>query len=135
MERQKKVVDASVIVKLFADEENSDKALLLRDKHINEEICLIAPEFILLEVINALKYKKLNEEILKKSNEELWGIQLKTINLDDSLIKKSIEISAKYNLSIYDSVYVALAEIHNAQLITADEKLLKLPNSVNFEKC
>ena len=44
---QEKVVDASVVVKWFADEEGSDRALKLRDGHIGGELSLVAPELIL----------------------------------------------------------------------------------------
>ncbi|MGB9760741.1 MAG: type II toxin-antitoxin system VapC family toxin [Thermoproteota archaeon] len=53
------VVDASVIVKWFVEEENSDKAIKIRDKYIEGEIKLVAPKIITFEVLNALYYKKL----------------------------------------------------------------------------
>ncbi|MGB9895581.1 MAG: type II toxin-antitoxin system VapC family toxin [Thermoproteota archaeon] len=53
------VVDASVIVKWFVEEENSDNAIKIRDKYIEGEIKLVAPEIITFEVLNALYYKKL----------------------------------------------------------------------------
>ena len=56
---QEKVVDASVVVKWFSDEEGSDRALKLRDGHIGGELSLVAPELILYEVTNALRYKPL----------------------------------------------------------------------------
>ena len=37
------VVDASVIVKWFVEEEGSDKSLKLRDRYIEGEIRIIAP--------------------------------------------------------------------------------------------
>ena len=55
MERQKKIVDASVMVKIFAEEEDSDKASKLLEEHINGNVTLMAPELIFLETLNALR--------------------------------------------------------------------------------
>ncbi|MGC8578222.1 MAG: hypothetical protein ACP5M7_09575 [Thermoproteota archaeon] len=66
------VVDASVVVKWFVEEENSDKAIKIRDKYIEGEIKLIAPEIITFEVLNALYYKKLfSESEMKEISEAL----------------------------------------------------------------
>ncbi len=51
------VVDVSVVIKWFGEEEYSDKAILLRDRYIEGEISIIAPELMLYEVLNALYYK------------------------------------------------------------------------------
>src|SRR3989344_2628135 len=67
MEREKKIVDASVLVKLFSIEEDSNKAEYLIKNHVTEKIILIIPELLFLEVSNALKYKK---------NDFLLNIQL-----------------------------------------------------------
>jgi predicted nucleic acid-binding protein len=55
---QSLVVDASVVVKWFVDEENSDKAIRIRDKYIDGEISVMAPDIIIFEVLNALYYKR-----------------------------------------------------------------------------
>ena len=132
MERQKKVIDASIAVKLFAEEENSDKAHILMEKFINGQINIIAPELIFLETLNALRYKKFDKINLDSSNKEMFDFQFEIININKDILDKSIDLVQNYNLTIYDAVYAALAEIHNAQLITADNKLLKTPNAINL---
>ncbi len=128
MEREKKIIDASVAVKWFAKEENSDIAIGLRDKHKNDEIILIVPELLFLEVINALKYKKENLEKLREVNKELWNFQLSVKKLNNDLINKAIDISIENNFTIYDSIYVALAQMNDCELITGDEELAEIPN-------
>ncbi len=134
MERQKKIIDASIIVKWFANEDGSDKAIKLRDQHISEELTLIVPEFVFLEVLNALKYKKVKKEYLEKASKDFLDFQLEVVHLDEFLLKKAIGISIEYDLSIYDSVYASLAQIHGTQLITEDDKLLKFPNALSLKK-
>jgi len=57
------VVDASVVVKWFVEEENSSKAIEIRDKYVNAELKLIAPEILLFEVLNALFYKNYSQKL------------------------------------------------------------------------
>jgi predicted nucleic acid-binding protein len=127
MERQKKVVDASAIIKWFLHEGGSEEAIELKEKHVNNEIQLIVPELIFLEVLNALRYKNLDEERLKQINNLLWDINFEVKKLDSTLLNNAIKISIKYDLSIYDAIYAALAEINNCQLVTFDNKLKKVP--------
>ncbi|MBI2631710.1 type II toxin-antitoxin system VapC family toxin [Candidatus Pacearchaeota archaeon] len=134
MERQKKVLDASIIVKWFSKEENTEKALLLRDQHINQEIEIVIPEMAFLEVINSLRYKKKSEEELKKAIKDLWDVQLKIVALTADLLNKTVKIALNYNLTIYDSLYVSIAKLYGASLITADTDIVKLPEAISIEK-
>ena len=129
MEKQKKVIDASVILKWFSKEIDSDKALKLKESHLSKEFILITPEFLILEIMNALRYKKIDEPNLFKANKALWEIQLHVEHTNSFLLEKTISLSLKHNLSIYDAVYAALAQLHGCQLVTVDEKLSKLPQA------
>ena len=118
------VIDASVLIKWFVNEIKSDSAIKIRDQYIKEEVNLIAPNLILYEVLNALKYIKLhNQEEVGEIFEIIinYGIELFTLNKE--LANKAIEIAMKSKLSLYDSTYVALANIKKGKLVTADERL------------
>ena len=135
MERQKTlVVDASLAIKWFLKEENSDKALIIRENHISGKTLLIVPELIFLEVTNALRYKKLDLKKISYINKSLWEFQFKTQKIDKLILDKTIENSIKYNITIYDALYVTLAQIHGTFLITADKELYKVPNVIALEK-
>jgi len=56
------VIDASVVVKWFVDEEGSEGALAIRKKYAEGEAEIIAPELILFEALNALRHKGLFTE-------------------------------------------------------------------------
>jgi len=129
MERQKKVIDASIAVKWFIKEEGRKATINLRDMHIREEIVLVAPELIILEILNSLRYKNNDKEKLKEINENLIKIQIEIVPLNKFLMEKAIAAAVEYNLTIYDALYVAIAQINGIELITEDEKLLKVPNS------
>jgi len=130
MAAEKKVVDSSIIVKWFLNEPDSDKAIKLRDDHINGKILIIVPELAFIEVMNALRYKNCNTAELSKANSALWDIQLHVEKLDLFLLEKTYNIALKHNISIYDSLYIALAGIFNTFLVSADKELLKVPNVV-----
>jgi predicted nucleic acid-binding protein len=134
MERQKKIIDASVAVKLFAKEEGSEIAVKLRDRHINGEIVIVVPELFFMEILNALRYKKLSEEVLDKANKDLWKVQFEVISLDEFILDKAIKASVDYGLTIYDGIYAALSQIYGTELITDDKKLLKIPNAVSLKE-
>jgi predicted nucleic acid-binding protein len=50
------ILDASVILKWFVDEESSDQALRIRDEFCRGEREIVVPDLLLLEVANALRY-------------------------------------------------------------------------------
>lgn len=134
MEKQKKVLDASVILKWFRHETQSEKALELLDEYNLGKIDIIVPELAFLEVINGLRYKKESEEILISINHKLWDLELEIERVNMLLLQKAAQLAVKHNLTIYDSLYVAIANFHGAPLITADELLYKLPNVIPLEK-
>lgn len=133
MERQEKLIDASVIVKWFSKEENSDKALRLKEGHISQELRLIIPELSLIEVINALRYKEKDESKLKDANKTLQDIQLGIKSITKDLINKAIENALKYDITIYDSIYVSLAQMYGCPFVTADSTLYSIPNVISLE--
>lgn len=130
MAPEKKVMDSSIIAKWFLNETDSAKALKLRDDHIKGKILIVVPELAFIEVINALRYKNYDAGALSKANSALWDIQLRIEKLDLFLLEKAHSIALKYDLSIYDSLYIALAGVFNTFLITADKELKKVPNVV-----
>jgi len=133
MEKQEKVIDASVIFKWFSQEEHSDKAIILLKEHVNQEIRLIIPDFAIIEVINALRYKKNSEEI-SNANKDIWGLQLKIEKINKDTLEKAITLALKNNLTIYDSIYVAISQLLSVPLITSDAELFKLPNVIPLDK-
>ena len=123
---EKVVCDASVVVKWFIEEPFSDKALKLRDKHINGEIRIAAPHLLPFEVLNALKYSNLfSKEELRDAALSLsyYGIEL--YPLKNNFAKITVEIAMDNNITVYDAAYVALAQILDTKLYTADKKLIE----------
>jgi len=135
MERKEVIVDASVVVKWFVEEEYSREARLVRDAYANGLIDIAAPSLLPYEVLNALKYSgAFGEEELKEVAKTLEDFQLTLYNLEGKLAEKSVELAMRKGITIYDASYVALAQILNTELYTADEKLIRKVRGLNIIK-
>ena len=118
------VIDASAAAKWFLEEEDTDKALALRDAHLEGRISLTAPDLLVYEVANALNYNP------KVSDDDLTARVQDLLELDLDLVPPSIEYTShtartarQLSISIYDASYVALSNVIATNLVTADKRL------------
>lgn len=122
------VVDASVLVKWFLHHQEEDRirALALRDLHISGRSAIIIPQLALLEILNAIRFSpKAKEEDGALALEALQDLHLETKPPEFDLLRKANAIAWAYKITIYDALYVALAEQVGYPLITADEVMVK----------
>lgn len=120
------VVDASVVVKWFIEENDSDKAILLRDRFIEGKVKFFIPSLLYFEVLNALKYSQLfDSSELNDAGESLENYGLKVVAIKNELRKNMIKIALEYGLSIYDASYLGLSIGLDKLFCTADEKIIK----------
>lgn len=123
----KYVVDASVGAKCVIPELHTDKSIRLRDAYLQGIHALIAPDFYPVEVAHSIT----RAERQKRINLAQGVIALRdTLNalprldLSVPLLPRAYAISSNARLGVYDCVYIALAEIEQCELITADDKLV-----------
>ncbi|MFX1313861.1 MAG: type II toxin-antitoxin system VapC family toxin [Promethearchaeota archaeon] len=120
------VIDASVVVKWFIEEIDSDKARFLRDKFIEGKIELIAPSLLYFEVLNALKYSQLfNPSELDDAGESLENYGFNVITIKDQIRNQMIKVAVDHEISIYDASYLGLSISLDKIYYTADEKIIK----------
>lgn len=124
MAGQKKVIDASIGVKWFTNEEESLNARELLKQHIQGEVVLVVPDLFFYEVYNAIRYKKNQGEILFRCIIDLFSFQLERAQLSPALASKAGEIAFGNNISFYDAVYLALALQIKSPCISSDKKIL-----------
>ncbi len=120
------VVDASVLVKWFMEEEGRDRALALRQLHTSRRSAIFISELTFLEILNAIRYSpKSNEEDGAEALHVLQNLRLQVRSIEFDLLRKTNAIAWAYKVTIYDALYVALAEQLGYPLITADEVMVK----------
>lgn len=128
------VLDASVVLKWFLIEEGTQEALELKKEYEAGEISIAAPDLLIYEVINVLRFKKhFSEIILKKSLDSLIALNLELFSPSEHIIEESIHISCHTNLSIYDCSYLALSHQLNTLLITTDKTVFNSAKQLHFK--
>jgi predicted nucleic acid-binding protein len=119
---KKVVVDASVAVKWFIPEIHAQSALNL----LATDMVLMAPDLICAEVGNVFWKKHLRDEIaaeyLSLMLKDLAEIPVRLYPFM-GLLSRAWTIAVRHKRSYYDSLYLALAQIQDCLLVTADRKL------------
>lgn len=115
------VVDASVAVKWFLPEVHSDEAVrLLRDDYL-----LFAPDLIWTELGNVL-WKKWRQREIEANMARLILEDFRRFPLEvrssDTLLATAWAIAEELHQTMYDSLYLALAESKGYRLVTADHR-------------
>jgi predicted nucleic acid-binding protein len=117
------VVDASVAVKWFCRENDTDRArelLAIPDP-------LIAPDFLLIEAASTFWKKVKRSELLMIHAERHLGELpefFRTIFPARDLMKEALSLAFRMKHSVYDCIYLALARREGVPLVTADDELI-----------
>lgn len=122
------VVDASVGAKWYFEEESQDIALTLLARAKNKEIKLIVPGLFYLEVGN-ICWKRFRRRIIQFDDAVAVLDKISRLPMerhsDHELAAAALENAIRFDIPIYDGIYVALAEVYVAPLVTADEGILR----------
>ena len=120
------VIDASLAAMWAVPEVYSDQALTLANQWAEENTRLIAPCLMLTEVTNAFYKRVFRREMdLATAIAALhvvleFGIEIRE---EPGLHSRAMELSHQLKRpTTYDCHYLALAEIHNCELWTCDER-------------
>lgn len=123
--RRERVVDASVVIKLFVNEDFSTEA---RRFFKTPGLRLYAPDFLYVECTNILwKYIRRFNVPLQTAQHSLYKLQRLRFHPVSAplFLESAIELAARYGLSAYDATYASLAQSFSIPLVTADEKLIR----------
>jgi len=132
MAKRTLVLDASVIIKWFTQEEKREQAIDLREKHINGDIEIVVPDLLLYEVSNALRFNpNFKEEDIKKAIQSLFDIDINIVVPVQETLQEAVDIAYSKNITIYDAFYIALAQTIGFDFITADEKLYEKTKDIS----
>jgi len=118
------VVDASVILKRFVQEADSPEATRLRERHLTGAVLLAAPDLLLYEIGNALRFKRdFTATDTRDALSDLLHLQLELMTPTERLLRKAVDLAHRHRLTYYDSIYLAVANELETTLITADKRL------------
>ena len=127
------VVDTSVVLKWFLERGEADvaEARALRATYLRGQCLLRAPDFLFVEVANALTTRQGSKaERVREALNALREIGLSLTPLRESTLSLAVELAASLRVTVYDSYFLALADQTGSRLVTADERFLRraLPN-------
>ena len=121
------VLDTSAIIRLFIPDGPLPDGL---EDFVNAawhaEASLLTPELALTEAAQVLRKKELAKFLKQPEVDDIlsaiMALPLETIDHYD-LLPDALEIARQKNLTVYDSLFLALAIKRKATLLTADEQL------------
>ena len=120
------VLDASAILRLFL--EGPHRAEIMRIVRSHGEFH--SPAWTLLEIANALKTavsmktKLITTEEAETIFSDVCRLEFVRHEADTDLIKEALDLAIRCGLTVYDAVYVVLAQQLSAVVLTADAKLI-----------
>ena len=121
------IIDASVVNKLFFPQEvGYVQVRNIIENHLNNSGMITVPDLLFYEVANALATKtnvpksKIGEALLELDNYGLEVFYPTIENMTNAGI-----FSKDNHVSVYDAIYVILAQENKCDLITADDKFAK----------
>lgn len=115
------VIDASVAVKWFLPEVHAEAARRV----LRPQQELLAPDLIWAEVGNVLWKKSSRTEITSEAARDILRdfhrFPLRTYTVK-SLLQPAWDLAERFHISVYDSLYLALAVSRGCTLVTADRQ-------------
>lgn len=124
------VVDASVVVKWFIDEQDSAPARVLMQDFAARDVELHSPAILPFEVLNALRFHPgCTEEFLLSVQTALERFALREHPFRGEYCRRALHIASRDELAVYDAAYLALARELGAKLVTADDALARAAGS------
>jgi predicted nucleic acid-binding protein len=121
------VVDTSVVVNALITQRFTAAA----EQWIEVSTPILAPEFLRIELANTLWKVEKAGYIDQRESDEAWRhIMTGRIRFlpDMDYLDNARRIARRLNHPIYDCLYLAVSEAHDATLVTADRRLYQLSN-------
>jgi predicted nucleic acid-binding protein len=122
------VVDCSVAAKWELQEPGRPDALRLLDEQESGEIVLIAPDLLLIEFASLIAKRVRRAQMPAAQAYRAFRLmETSELRLLETrpLLGAAVDLAFNNQISLWDSVYLALALEHHCPLITADRRLFR----------
>jgi predicted nucleic acid-binding protein len=131
------VIDASALIRLFIPDgplpggfESFMQGVERGDDYA------IAPELLLAEAANVIRRKCKNKEISEKEEADILNLIVsmpaRLLN-HKPIIKNASALSKKHGVTVYDALYLEIAQRHNAAIFTVDELVIKTAKKIGLK--
>jgi len=118
-------VDASVAVKWFVDEPDSEAAERLLTDYVEGRVDLHSTQQLPFEVLNALRYNpEYGLESMKTAAKALEAMEIMLHPLRGRYAERTLSNALNHGITVYDSSYLSLGEELGVPVYTADRKLM-----------
>jgi predicted nucleic acid-binding protein len=120
------VVDASVAAKWILEEADSDRAESILSAVQQKRVVMSAPEILAAEIANVLWKAVWRDGMSVDDAQERYSAFVEVcppLVRDSQLAASALELAVRFRRSVYDCLYIALAEQTPCEFVTADEKL------------
>lgn len=116
------VVDASVVVKFLIKELLSDEASRL----LESDEALIAPAHFLGEVGEVLMRRMRAGQIAPQQLHDAATLAMQSVTVVplEGVFEAAVSVASEARVSFYDALYVAVAELLDTIVVTADARLV-----------
>ncbi|MFC1526665.1 type II toxin-antitoxin system VapC family toxin [Candidatus Latescibacterota bacterium] len=130
------VVDTSALMRLYIPDGPVPDGMeaALRSAEVGND-SLLSPDLLLAECGQVL-HKKRTEQLL--TDDELSGLVDSILDLPirlvphHDLLRSACDLAARCGLTVYDALFLALAQRHSAPLLTADGRLRRAAAELNL---
>ncbi len=121
------VIDASLVMKTFIKEDGSDFVDEMIKLNKMQKLALVAPAFLVYELMNALAKKWHNKARARFALDKFDKTGISLIDYQYGFLRRGVDQACSEKLiSLYDSAYHALAKEMDAVFLTADRKYFEL---------
>lgn len=125
------VLDCSVAIKCFVPEDGSAQAEEIAGRARSGEITLLAPEIIRVEFAHVLRKlvvgrdeRRISMEAAQLAWADFQGLPLE-LRRDHPLVDRALALALEHRGTVYDAMYIALAETEELVVLTADGPMTK----------
>jgi len=126
------VIDASAIASMILEENEFDNlSEFLKIEPISIDLLIKEATSAILK---AYKRKRINENDLNFKYEALNNLKkLIKFYSQDEILPDAFQLSKNENISIYDALYISLAKLKKASILSIDKKLRETANKLNIK--
>jgi len=131
-ERDRIVLDASVVIEWLWGEEDTPQALKIGEL-LDGETMIFVPDLLLYDVARKLRNRtNFTQAKIYSAIEFVSSVGLQFVALTPALMETASKMMPKYRITLNQAIFVALASMLGADLITADKGLYKRTKQTGF---